>query len=90
MGYQFHRQVPIDRFIVDFYCHELMLAIEVDGKIHDKPSQRKSDITRQETLEALGVRFFRFRAKDVEENCVAILNELQRKINQIKPINGEA
>jgi hypothetical protein len=31
LGYEFHRQVPIDEFIVDFYCHELKLAIEVDG-----------------------------------------------------------
>ncbi|MDZ7806161.1 MAG: DUF559 domain-containing protein [Gracilimonas sp.] len=29
-GVQFHRQVPMDRFVVDFYCHEIMLAIEVD------------------------------------------------------------
>jgi very-short-patch-repair endonuclease len=35
MGYEFHRQVPIDEFIVVFYCHELLLAIEVDGSTHD-------------------------------------------------------
>jgi very-short-patch-repair endonuclease len=34
-GIEFHRQVPIDEFIVDFYCHELMLAIEIDGISHD-------------------------------------------------------
>jgi len=34
-GYEFHRQVPVDEFIVDFYCHELMLAIEIDGNSHD-------------------------------------------------------
>ena len=36
MGVEFHRQVPIDNFIVDFYCHELMLTIEIDGSSHDE------------------------------------------------------
>jgi very-short-patch-repair endonuclease len=35
LGYEFHRQVPIDEFIVDFFCHELLLAIEIDGSSHD-------------------------------------------------------
>ncbi|WP_253256260.1 endonuclease domain-containing protein [Formosa algae] len=34
-GYDFHRQKPIDRFILDFFCHELMLGIEVDGITHE-------------------------------------------------------
>ena len=34
-GYEFHRQVPINEFIVDFFCHELLLAIEIDGNTHD-------------------------------------------------------
>lgn len=33
-GYDFHRQKPIDNFILDFFCHELMLGIEVDGYTH--------------------------------------------------------
>ncbi|MGV2481542.1 UNVERIFIED_CONTAM: DUF559 domain-containing protein, partial [Salmonella enterica subsp. enterica serovar Weltevreden] len=35
LGVEFHRQVPLDNYIVDFYCHELMLAIEIDGNSHD-------------------------------------------------------
>jgi very-short-patch-repair endonuclease len=31
LGVEFHRQVPLDKFIVDFYCHELMQVIEIDG-----------------------------------------------------------
>ena len=34
LGYEFHRQVPLDNFIVDFYCHGLNLAIEIDGNTH--------------------------------------------------------
>lgn len=35
LGYEFHRQVPIDEYIVDFYCHELRLAVEIDDSSHD-------------------------------------------------------
>mgnify|MGYP000980838879 CR=1 FL=1 len=35
MGVQFHRQVPLLDYIVDFYCHEIQLAIEIDGSSHD-------------------------------------------------------
>lgn len=34
MGYDFHRQKPIDNFILDFFCYELMLGIELDGYTH--------------------------------------------------------
>ena len=59
-GFEFHRQVPIDEYIVDFYCHELMLVIEVDGSIHDLEAVKQNDIRRQNKLESLGVNFIRF------------------------------
>ncbi len=43
-GWKFRRQQPIFDYIVDFYCHELKLIIEVDGEIHTLPEQRKSDM----------------------------------------------
>lgn len=56
-GYEFHRQVPLDEYIVDFYCHELGLAIEIDGSSHD--NKFDYDLKRQRRLESLGVRFIR-------------------------------
>ena len=35
LGCEFHRQVPINNYIVDFYCHELNLVIEIDGDSHN-------------------------------------------------------
>jgi very-short-patch-repair endonuclease len=58
LGYDFDRQKPIDRFIVDFFCTELMLAIEIDGESHRQNPVR--DQERQARLERLGVRFLRF------------------------------
>ena len=66
LGYQFHRQVPIDQYIVDFYCHELMLAIEIDGFSHNYKYVAEGE--RQRKLEDLGIHFLRFQEKDVRSN----------------------
>ena len=57
-GYEFHRQVPIGEYIVDFFCHELNLAIEIDGNTHDY--NYENDEQRQKKLESLGITFIRF------------------------------
>ena len=74
MGVEFHRQVPIDNFIVDFYCHELTLAIEIDGSSHD--DKQDYDQNRQTILENLGVKFIRFRDIDVKQQMAWVLEEL--------------
>ena len=73
--YEFHRQVPIDNFIVDFYCHELMLAIEIDGSSHDE--KQDYDQNRQLILEDLGVKFLRFEDMDIKKKMFWVLEELQ-------------
>ena len=57
-GHDFHRQKPIDAYIVDFFAPELMLAIEIDDKSHQLKGQ--DDDKRQRRLKALGIRFLRF------------------------------
>jgi uroporphyrinogen-III synthase len=54
LGLKFRRQVPIDRYIVDFYCHEIRVIIELDGGVHDRPEQVKWDVERNIRLEELG------------------------------------
>lgn len=46
-GYDFDRQRPLDEYIVDFFCKELMLAIEIDGVTHDNAPARERDRSRQ-------------------------------------------
>jgi len=82
LGYEFHRQVPLDEFIVDFYCHELLLAIEIDGNTHDYNYEH--DESRQRTLEKLGVRFIRFSDNDVKRNMNDVLRALQYVIAEIE------
>jgi very-short-patch-repair endonuclease len=57
-GVRFRRQHPIDRFIVEFYCAEAGLVIEVDGEIHQYT--QAEDALRTEFLESLGLRVIRF------------------------------
>ena len=76
-GYDFDRQRPIEKFIVDFYCKELKLAIEIDGVSHDGERAWKKDQNRQERLERLGIRFLRFHDKDVKNNLQAVLRSIE-------------
>jgi very-short-patch-repair endonuclease len=58
LGYDFHRQKPLNEYIVDFFCNEIMLAIEIDGESHF--GKEDHDETQQKKLENLGIRFLRF------------------------------
>ena len=71
LGYDFDRQKPLDNYIVDFFCNELMLAIEIDGDTHNYKIER--DIKRQKRLEASGIRFLRFTDEDVKENIEGVV-----------------
>ena len=73
-GYDFHRQKPIDSFVVDFYCHELSLAIEIDGSTHE--TKMVQDEQRQQRLESLGVHFLRFNDYDVKRNLQGVISAI--------------
>jgi very-short-patch-repair endonuclease len=79
MGFQFHRQVPMLDFIVDFYCHELQLAIEIDGDSHDYSFDY--DIKRQSELERYGVQFLRFDDLEIKKNMQNVLRTLEQWIS---------
>ena len=85
LGYEFHRQVPIDEYIVDFYCHELRLAIEVDGSSHD--NKQEYDLLRQRKLERLGVRFLRFDDRDFKRSMNDIIRALSIVISELEKGN---
>ena len=78
-GYDFHRQKPIDEYIVDFFCSELMLAIEIDGVSHI--GKEMYDTERQNRLEKLGVRFLRFKDDDVFYNCDYVVKEIEKWVD---------
>ncbi|GJQ53072.1 MAG: hypothetical protein HKUEN02_19190 [Anaerolineaceae bacterium] len=83
LKYKFRRQHPIDRFIIDFYCAQAKLCIEIDGASHFEPEQEKYDKARTEFLEELGCKMIRFANNDVRYNIHAVVDEIVRTIESI-------
>lgn len=73
---KFRRQHDIEGFIVDFYCHELQLVIEIDGKVHD--SQKDYDELRQAIIEDTGCRVIRISNDDVNMDMNILLNKIKQ------------
>ena len=78
----FRRQHPISRFIVDFYCHDLRLVIEVDGSIHDQEEHRKRDLNRTAELENFGITVIRFSNNEVLRNIRKVTYRIDEEIKK--------
>ena len=74
-GYQFMRQKPIDDYIVDFFCSELKLVVEIDGISHNDKGE--SDKIRQQKLESLGLSVLRFYEWDVKKDIRAVAQSIE-------------
>jgi len=77
-GAKFRRQVPFDRYIVDFYCHAAKLVIEIDGRQHQWFADY--DAGRTEVLERLGVRIVRFTNDEVCDDLDAVLTRIRAEL----------
>jgi very-short-patch-repair endonuclease len=80
VGYDFDRQRPMDEYIVDFYCKELRLAIEIDGWSHAVKGAH--DVARQKRLESLGVRFLRFTEQEVVADLQSVADQIEMWIQR--------
>ncbi len=78
LGYDFHRQKPLYHFIVDFFCNELMLAIEIDGESH--MMKGLEDGQRQDFLESKGIRFLRFTDREIKTQIQFVLEGIENWI----------
>jgi very-short-patch-repair endonuclease len=76
-GLKFRRQHPIDRFIIDFYCDESKLAVELDGASHQGRAQY--DAQRTAFLQGLGIRVVRIGNDDVLRSMDAVLKMILRE-----------
>jgi very-short-patch-repair endonuclease len=79
-GHKFRRQHPIDRFIVDFYCDERKLVIEIDGDSHT--DQVEYDALRTEWLNRHGYRVVRFTNDDVMKRFDGVLETILAKCEE--------
>ena len=76
-GYDFHRQKPIDNYILDFFCYELMLGIEVDGYSHQFLEVYNKDGIKEKRMSELGISVLRFSDDEV-------LNDMENVIRAIE------
>nr|WP_245395604.1 DUF559 domain-containing protein [Anthocerotibacter panamensis] len=79
-GYRFRRQHPIDRFVLDFYCPAVKLAIELDGSQHGSPEGKARDAERTAWLNAQGIRVIRFWNAQVFKNLEGVLQEIWEEV----------
>lgn len=74
LGFKFRRQHAIERFIVDFYCAEAGLVLEVDGTIHQY--SKEEDLIRQAYIESYNLHLLRFSNEDILNNLDEVLNKI--------------
>jgi very-short-patch-repair endonuclease len=79
-GYDFHRQKPIDNYIVDFFCNKMKLAIELDGYTHIFEEVYDKDKSKEKRLDELGITILRFKDEDVMNNIEGVLARIEDSI----------
>ena len=77
-GVKFRRQYSVGRYVLDFYCPEMRLAIELDGDTHFRPGADVRDEERQRLIESYGIRFLRFRNDEVQQNMEGVLGAIEK------------
>jgi very-short-patch-repair endonuclease len=79
-GFKFRRQAPIGRYIAAFYCPEVKLVIEIDGKVHDLSENMEYDIIRQISLESGDNTVIRFKNEEVIFNLSSVLEQIEKSL----------
>ncbi len=83
---KFRRQYSVGSYIVDFYCTELKLAIEIDGDSHFQEDFKKKDFIRTKFLIEQGIDIIRFTNNDVKGNLQQVLEEINREVELAKQL----
>jgi len=79
---RFNRQKPLGSYIVDFYCHERGLVIEIDGDTHGGTEAQENDLERTRFLESFGLKVVRFANQEVLHNVDGVMTTLNRLIEE--------
>ena len=86
LGVKFRRQHGIGRYIVDFYCAELNLVIEIDGDSHFSDEGKEKDTIRDAFMEALGIKVLRFTNEEVMKQTESVLERLFNLVRSNNPL----
>ena len=83
-GVKFRFQHPMDKYVVDFYTHELKLAIETDGEYHEEKMQSFDDENKDKQLKSFGITVLRYSNHDVLHSTEMVLEDLRNNILRLK------
>ena len=83
-GYDFHRQKPIDNYILDFFCYELMLGVEVDGYSHEFLEVYNKDTIKEKRMKELGLSILRFTDEQVLKDMGNVIRAIEFYIEEYK------
>ena len=83
-GYKFRRQYGIDKYVVDFYCPQIKLIIELDGGGHFSERLKKSDKARQLEIESSGYHILRYTNDEIDRNISGVLENLKQHCTRLK------
>ena len=76
-GYDFHRQKPIDNYILDFFCYDLLLGIEVDGYSHEIVEVYNNDRIKEKRMNELGITILRFSDFEVLKDMENVIRAIE-------------
>jgi very-short-patch-repair endonuclease len=82
MGFRFRRQHPIHKIIVDFFCYEASLVVEIDGSVHETSYQKERDVERTNVLQQFGLKELRFKNEEVLDNIDSVLDRIQQELRK--------
>ncbi len=86
-NYDFHRQKPIDEYIVDFFCNKLKLAIECDGYSHEIFEVYEKDVKKTKRLNDLGIHVLRFSDHQIMNDIDNVLRAIEDYIFKFEANN---
>lgn len=81
---KFRRQYSIDNYVIDFYCPQLRLAIEIDGDVHKNKDVIINDKKRQEYLEKYGIHFLRIKNEEFIDNPNKAFEQIEKEIEKLQ------
>ena len=82
-GLKFRRQHPLDKFIVDFYCNEKKIVLELDGGVHNEKINKEYDEARTAMLAGLNIIVLRFKNEEVINDMQGVLKKIRDVANML-------
>jgi very-short-patch-repair endonuclease len=83
-GMKFRRQYSVGGFVLDFYCPEIKLALEIDGIIHR--FKKRYDRYRQTSVEGMKIRFMRFTNDEIDKKFDSVIDCIKLEVGRLRLI----